>query len=335
MTYQPIWRDYFCEVDAESLSFQILTGGKIIYNGVAHRRPNHSTLQVKLNDICADYLFNELPTMSQSAFDALSFPLVFEIEDAITGEPLDEVAFVNDWSYEYDRDILADGMAAPVNGKILPTQWLTFTGLDMDEVTAVITLQDGTEMRVMMPLRISEDFSNDFNNDFARSVRSAGSGTAVIDLSRWEGVRKVVVNGVEYKAVDSCARYVLYYINAYGGWDSFVIEGNTTMSENVTRIERETGYDNRDMKNRGKVNVASQMERVMTMHTSWLSDEQSLRMHHLLNSTNVYLFDNETREMQPVLLSNDVTNFKTYKGSGNQMVNYTIELTFSNKKERR
>ena len=58
-------------------------------------------------------------------------------------------------------------------------------------------------------------------------------------------------------------------------------------------------------------------------------------MHHLLNSTEVYLYNINTGEMLPVTLTNTTTEHKTYKTNGGRMVNYTIEATLSQTRLRR
>jgi hypothetical protein len=73
----------------------------------------------------------------------------------------------------------------------------------------------------------------------------------------------------------------------------------------------------------------------MTMHTSWLPDDESSRMHHLLNSTNVFLGDLVTGQMIPVILTNTTTEYKTYKGNGGRLVNYTINVTIAQERIRR
>ena len=66
-----------------------------------------------------------------------------------------------------------------------------------------------------------------------------------------------------------------------------------------------------------------------------MSDDEASRMHHLLNSPNVYLLDMETDEMMPVVLTNTTTEYKTYKGNGGKLVNYTIEATLAQERIRR
>ena len=132
-----------------------------------------------------------------------------------------------------------------------------------------------------------------------------------------------------------CKEWVLYYVNAYGGWDSLLIEGNTMERDSLKRYTREMEYDNRETRNRGTQNYANEISKVYTLNTSWMSDAESLRMHHLLNSPEVYLFNINTGEIFPVVLNNTTTEFKTYKNNGCRLVNYTIEATIAQDRIRR
>lgn len=344
MAIASIWKDYFVNLGtADSVPFRIKVGDDIIYNGKAHRRPNESSILARINDICADYLSNTLPTLSQAEFSALSFPLEFTIENFIVTaqgeepdwEYVDDVSFINDWSYDNSYNPSTMGMAFPINGRIDARQWLTFTAYNASSVTATLTFKDGTTAQVIIPVEISADFSDDFNVDFARSVRSAGSGTAVFDLSAWDDVAKVTINGKTWDVVTDCKEWVLYYVNAFGGWDSLLIEGNSSEVDNLTRYTREMEYDNRSTLNRGRQNFVNEISKSYTLHTSWLSDAESLRMHHLLNSTDVYLFNINSGEMIPVTLSNTTTEHKTYKSNGNRLVNYSIDVTIAQDRIRR
>ena len=58
-------------------------------------------------------------------------------------------------------------------------------------------------------------------------------------------------------------------------------------------------------------------------------------MHHLLNATEVYLYDIVKEQMIPVLLKNTTTEYKTFKGNGGKLINYTIEVAFANERIRR
>ena len=339
-----IWKDYYVNLGtAESIIYRIKVGDTTIYTGNSHLRPGQTQNIIRINDICADYIINVLPNLSQAEFSEITLPVTFDIQIYIQtaqGEPPSwedyaSVQFINDWSYDRNYNAEVSGMASPINGKIDANQWVVWTGLNVSQVTATLYFKDGTSSQVIIPVEISNDFNDDFNTDFSRSARSAGSGTAVFNLSAWENVDKIVINGITYKVVSNCSRYALYYLNAYGGWDTLLIEGNTKITDNLTRHNRDTEYDNTEIQNRGTYNYLNEISKTFTLHTSWLSDDEASRMHHLLNSPNVYLLDMETNEMMPVVLTNTATEYKTYKGNGGKLVNYTIEATLAQERIRR
>lgn len=333
----PIWKDYYVNLGtAESIQFRILVGEDVIYTGKAYKRPGQSYNLIRINDICADFLENVFPKLVGTTFTEAEY-VSFVVQMLIGGAWATQVTvqFDNDWSYDYDFNPATMGMCFPVNGHIDLRQWVVFTAYNAKTITATIKLANGDSFDVLIPVKISDDFNADFNNDFSQSVRAAQTGTAVFDLSKFGNVESVTIGNKTFKIVNTCSRYALYYVNAYGGWDSFLIEGNHMVSDNITRHTRETEYDNRSIQNRGKHNYVNEIVKSMTLHTSWLSDEESLRMHHLLNSTEVYLYDMETKQMIPVILSNSTTDYKTYKSNGGKLVNYAIEVEYANTRLRR
>ena len=334
----PIWKDYYVNLGtAESVQFRILVGDDVIYTGKAFKRPGKANNEIRINDICADYLENVFPALEQTTFTGSNQPLTFVIQtlSGTTWTTRASVQFDNNWSYDYDYNPATMGMSFPVNNKIDIRQWVVFTAYNALAITATITLANGSSFDVIIPVEISDDFNDDYNFDFSHSVRAAQTGTAVFDLSQWGDVRSLTIGNKVFKVVNNCNRYALYYVNAYGGWDSLLIEGNHSVSDNLTRHTRETEYDNRSIQNRGVHNYVNEISKTMTLHTSWLSDDESSRMHHLLNSTNVFLGDLVTGQMIPVILTDIRTDYKTYKSNGGRLVNYTINVTIAQERIRR
>lgn len=332
----PIWKDYYVSLgDADSAEYRILCNDEVIYSGKAWKRPGHATNDIRINDICADYLSNSLPSLNKR-FTSSGNPH-FVVETMTDGEwqQIDSVQFFNDWSYDYDFNPETMGLSFPINGKIDSRQWIVFSAYNASSIRADITLQDGTSFFIILPIEISPSFNEDFNEDFAKSIRSAQTGTAVFNLSQYDGIKSVKIEGKEFQVVAGCSRYALYYANAHGGWDSLLIDGNHSESDNLTRHTREVEYDNRNVSNRGTKNYINEVSKALTLHTSWMSDEESSRMHHLLNATEVYLYDIVKEQMIPVLLKNTTTEYKTFKGNGGKLINYTIEVAFANERIRR
>ena len=334
----PIWKNYFVDLGrSESVEYVISYNSEnslsVIYSGKAWKKPGAESINVCINDICADWLVNTFPSLSEG-FSRSDMPVEFVVQTISAAGVYSEkarVRFINDWSYDAEHDAERDGLAAPINGHVDARQWLLWTGLDVSEIEANVFLSNGESFKVFIPVEISADFNADFNADFAIVARSAGSGTAIFSPSQWGDVSRIVINGNKYDIINSCSRYVLYYLNAYGGWDSMLIEGAASEEDKLTRhtMTKAGGYG------REKNNYLNEIEKNITLHTSWLSDEQSLRMHHLLNSTEVYLHDLEKNSILPVILEGSSAPYKTFKGEGGKLVNYTIDVTIAQTRMRR
>lgn len=340
---QPIWKDYYVDL-GEGQSFEWNIGCQPsntyyeIFNGRSWVKPKENSVRVKINDICLNFLRHTLPLLPEYEYSTTKLPITFYIHkrnDVGDWEEVDSVEFAPDWSYDYDFDYsIRKGLSVPINGHIDNRQWLFWTSLNGDQVTAKVTLKSGDSFNIIADLVGSADFNMDFNNDFGKALKSPGMPTIAIDLSQWD-VDKVTINNDEYRVMSGCARYCLYYLNAYGGWDSLLIEGSAKESDSLTRHTFTHISDNTSPSNRGVVNHVTEITKKMTLNTSWLSDEESGRMHNLLNSIDAYLHDLEKGEVIPVVLKNSATEYKTFRNNGGKLVDYSIEVEFANKRMRR
>lgn len=336
MATQAIWKDRFVTLGNTSpLEYRVRVGDDAIYNGKSYIRPDATDNTIKINDICADYLLNVLPLLDDTTFAELgTISFITEVQSGVNWVEKDSIEFINDWSYDYDYDLETMGMAFPISTRVDARQMIPFSSYGKDSLTAKVTLRDGSSFNQYIATHITPDFNNDYNEDFARSLRGTGNGTAMIDISQWDCV-SVEVEGILYEVVGTCNRYALYYLNAYGGWDSLLIEGTHKSGDTIKRYTREMEYDNRSSANRAKDNYLNEMERNYSFNTGWLSDEESLRMHHLLSSTNVYMMDLETGKVYPLVITTTECEHKTFKSNGRQMVSYTIDATLSQSMIRR
>lgn len=338
---QPIWKDYIVSLgtgDSAEYTIGYVGMGSLhaIYSGKAYRRPDKERIEVCINDVCADWLCNVLSSKWEE-LDRYEFPVEFVVQKISNTGQYTEVArvqFVNDWSYEQreavdTRSIEILGMSCPINGHVDPRQWLLWTDVDPDTgVYASVKRADGTSTTISLNLNTPNDLLSYYKEDISVALGTAGAGTAVFIPNDWGNVKEVVIKGHEYTVVDTCSRYSLMYMNAYGGWDSFLIEGASSEEDTLVRHTME-----KEGKRKG--NYLNEIEKRRTFHTGWLTDEESQRMHHLLNSTQVFLHDLDTGRIVPVVLESTSTPYKTYKGEGRKLVNYTIEVLIAEKRWRR
>ena len=341
MAAVPIWKDQFVLLGTgSSILYRITLSdtGEVIYSGKAYKRPGETYITVRVNDICADYLVNVLPYLSQAEFTRITLPVTFLVQSSSNGSTWTTgatIQFLNDWSYDYTYNAATMGMSFPINGRIDKRMPIVWTGLNVSQVTVTVHMKDGTTSTVIIPVAISNDFNADFNADFSRSVRSAGSGTAVFYPSQWANVDKVTIGNSTLQVVTECAAYALYYVNAYGGWDSFLIEGNSLEADTLKRYTREVVYDNRNIQNRGIRNYVNEITKGFTFYTGWLLGDQGERMHHLINSTDVYMYDIAAGQMIPVTIPATPCEYKTFSNQGNRLVNYDITVQVAQNRIRR
>ena len=138
-----------------------------------------------------------------------------------------------------------------------------------------------------------------------------------------------------------CGRGAFIYRNRFGGWDSFLIEGNISKKDAYTKENyRKKGEYNQDMsidnlhyddeKYTDSIDIVASFE----AYTGWLTDEESERLvYHLLSSPLVYFQDLDTNnypihpELMPVTITASEAEYKKFR-NGRRLVNYLI--TFEN-----
>lgn len=337
MDYQAIWKDYIVDLQsylgtADFVGYTVTSGTETIYTGRAYKDAAGGC-KVRLNELCADYLANPL-SFAAEGFTSTDLCRAFALKVGTT--TVAEVTFTLDWCYDYGRPTLG-AASDPIDGKADPRQWLVYSTYDATELLVRTRASRG-------------DFSADFNADF-----TVGEYTEEIDYSRagsWgdlalqpgqfaEGTDIEIVdasgNTARYTVVSPCARYALYYRNAYGGWDSFLVGGNAKQTDGYERTSMQLDYDNGTRTARGRRDIVNAVTRNFTLVTGWLTDAQAARMHHLLGSVEVYLDDLTDGDAapMPVVLTNSECVHKTYRGNGNALLNYTITAELAQDMQRR
>ena len=141
--------------------------------------------------------------------------------------------------------------------------------------------------------------------------------------------------------MDNCGEGFLLYKNRFGGWDSFLIEGNIYKYDEYTRLTAiHPKYPNSYGHSREKKTDSSTIKTKYEINTGWLTDEQAERLvFHLMSSTTVALrlfSDKNTGafpyNMVSVSIVNTSAEYKKFK-NGKKMINYTITLEENDTKQ--
>lgn len=336
MAFQPLWKD--CEVQltqGDYSDFRIKTGGTVIYEGRSYRRPGMGFCTAKINDVCADHIASRLT--GAVGDNTVVFPVTYTVEvyDDVGAKwvTTDIVDFVPDWSY-IDAD-LSKTCSAPINGHFDRRMPLPWSKYDKTNVTAVITDTAGQKTSMPLTYYTTADFNNDFNSDYQNSGDEIKNTYMLRIPEAIDPVTVVIDNYRTFRALPPCNRFALYYVNAFGGWDAFLIEGNYKINDTLKRYTAQREISNRDSAARGTINYVNEITRGITFNTCWLSDDEAGRMHHLLNSTDVFLYDLADSKFTPVVLTGTSTEYKTFRNNGHRMVNYAITAEVAQERLRR
>ena len=111
------------------------------------------------------------------------------------------------------------------------------------------------------------------------------------------------------------------------------MEGVNRKTDKITRAsyEKDAAAGTTDFET---ADYQASMEAGWQGTTGWLTDAQSLRMKHLVESVEVYMITEQGEEI-PVVMRDSSLEYKTFRTSGKTLVNYTLTWTESQKKLRR
>ena len=314
----PIWKDKIVALATSAVDFRITADGVVIYSGRAYVKPGETYANARINEICADYLTHVLPTLTDRTFTAFNLPtFVVQVKSGNSWVNQTSVQFYPDWSYDYGFS--GNNISAPINGRVDSRMSILASIVNKSSpITANYRKTDGTTT--------------------ARSISfspSPGSGTGAFKANAVANVNRITINSVNYYIVTDCAKYALYYVNSYGGWDQFLIEGNDMELDEITRYIQEVEYDNNTISARGMVNYVNEVNKSWTLNSGLLNDDQASRMHHLLNSPMIYLCHISSGDMIPVTMKTNTCEYKTFSNQGNRMVNYTMQVELAQNRIRR
>lgn len=234
----------------------------------------------------------------------------------------------NDWSgpgYNTVYDI-TQSINDPINHKGCNYMVIPFCIYDdeLSSYTVVETKKDDTQ--VSYPMGTPSDAfmyaAGEFFNAKSVSLKKGNDTLLTYDM-------------------DNCGEGFLLYKNRFGGWDSFLIEGNIYKYDEYTRLSgvypkypNGYGYSREKMTDRNTIKTRYEI------NTGWLTDEQAERLvFHLMSSTTVALrsFSDRTMSSFPynmvsVSIVDSSVEYKKFK-NGKKMINYTITLEENNTKQ--
>ena len=314
----PIWKDYTVDLGTtDGQAFTIYDGadntGTAIYSGKAYIKPGASHAYVKINDICSDYLYQEMKPA------AVPIRKTFSVYAGSTKKAEVEFFLCRDYSTD-DQASLEYFPSRPITGRIQDGTPLVFTKYSAQ--SQGVYLDYGSFNTSLSATSLVCNFLFYGPTDF-KSVKISPTVNSIVQESL----------GFSLRIIPRCNRYQLYYQNALGGLDCLVIEGKAVQRDAYGRTLINKAYDNNvtlvppaqyAIRNAGQAVIANDITRTWELHTGWLTDAEAGRMGHLLGSPLVYLFDCVTHIFQPVVITNPDMVYKTYRNDG--MIDYAINV---------
>lgn len=294
---QQIWKDYYVDLSAHLTDgicdYEIRKGADVIYAGRAVQAPDGSC-RVRVNDVCAGWLVSALPDLSALAFTADDSLLAFALYAG--GSKVEDIVLYRDWSYDRGFDPYTVGISsAPVRREVDVRMPILQSRLKSASVTVNVR---GT----------------------SSTVSVSGPGIIAVPAQNAEGT--VTIGGVAYTLKDTCKRYALYYVNAYGGWDQLLMDSGVE----TTAWERDTirtDYDNADSEAVGERNWRTGVQRSWSLRTGVLTDDQAALMHHVTGSVQAFLYDMAEDVMMPIVMTDSACEERSYR-HGRRKIEYTV-----------
>lgn len=326
----PIWKDTdarYVSV-ASAMSLTISVDGDIVFNGKVNKMPGAPSIQVFVNRIAKDYLSSKIDfKRGTTAFQQSRHKRRFDISPR-TQNGLSYLEFYNDWSYE-DASIVpnvSQTLSSPLSNIVDPRQILftTMAKISDGESTGEVSIDYCDNNMCMRPVRATPAPCV----TFAYPLAGISEGVDIDILNEEDDT------AIRYKVKKTCADYALYYLNAYGGYDHLLINGNTMRKDDITRTEITKSVNNSTLAH-GKQCVAMEITPRWELYTDYLTDKQWSKTHHLLGSSHVLLHDLNTDEITPVNITSSTAEFKTYRNQGNKKSYLTIEVEASVKRMRK
>lgn len=293
----PIWKDTFYTSAAASVNYRIELDGAVIFTGKAVRYPDADLLAIKINSICRNYLESDITELLG--------------ERALSVETEQQPYAQRTFNLYVDDVNVADYRFY----------------LDYSYQTSFGKAVTGTAINVSNPI------NGHFIPDMVK-LQSFRTSTASVSSTYTQGQ---VGTGATlgYTTRVKCVPYVLYYLNSYGGWDAFVIEGTAFKKDSITSYQTDKPFKNNTMEFETNKYV-NEIKTSYELNTHYLSDDEAENLaKNLLGSTKVYLHNIEELWIKPVIITDNEVNYQSYQTNGRKLCQYKIKVTESQSKIRK
>lgn len=314
----PVWADteYMYKTDKQNMNISIeISGGEVeIYHGKLTKEPNSDFVAKKINSIASNYLDSNFPMFSEGFHKMPNYYKSFTIyNDEDTPQVFN---LINSYSNK-EIDNYVTVISDPIRN-ILDSRQLLMCSVFLNEPDSIPN--NTTEVEI--------DRANILTQ---LNLESKNGYTFVFKLATDDYIGVDIIN---YKVKQTCYKYCLYYCNAYGGWDSLLIQGNSVKNDEIKSQYYTKSFNNttHEFENTKYLNL---IDTNYTLYTDWFTDEEQSKLYHLLESNHVYLHDLEEDIITPVVITNTSCEWKTFSNNGKKKFYNKIKVKSSQQKIRK
>lgn len=296
MVYAPIWKDTYYTANTQTLSYQIVLDDNVIYSGKAVKRPDADNISININKVCRNYLETDIRELLENNWSNPQMNNTEAFRIFTLKNSVGTTLETYGFLLCYDYDF---------NWDILQTRTIPLS------VSINGHYVDGQLRAITKTYRL--------NNGDVQVYTYNGS----INLDR-----------DYYHTLVKCGD-VLYYLNARGGWDAFVFEGNTIRTDKITTYNTDQVFNNTtlDFENNRYI---SEIKEAYALNTCYLTDEQSaIFAKHLVGSNKCYLHKMDEGWIKPVVITDTSVTHQTYATNGRKLSQYRVNVELSQTKLRK
>ena len=341
--YKPIWEDVAATSVNSTMEYTITNeDGEVLYSGKAMAEPNNDKAEINVNKICSNYLSNDIGYDLDGDggftynYDYAKLFKINEKNDSLAGQTtIAQYRFYN--SYAYDKELDNIFNSDPIKREY-DIESLTYKVVVDRRQLFMCSAYNRSEEALQMVARYVKsgkiyDVHTLALDNTAQLVYFPKSYYAnkLIDYFLL-GSNKGTMYGV---IQDTCYDYCLYYVNAYGGWDSLLIKGNVKKVDDIKAHYYTKHCNNNSRSNFAKTNYQNDITTSYELHTDWFTDDEQSRLHHLLESPCVYLHNLNTDKIDSVIITNNKCEYKTFTNNGKKKWHNTINVECSQTKIRK
>ena len=322
----PIWRDMLYTpsgyTNGQDYTYRLIDGNQhILYEGIAAAPDANSTPEpINISRIVDSYMNSGDFNYTTGAWKQIpgALRVNFYKLDNGSAQYMTYFMYWNDWSRYNMEYSTTRTLNDPINGHATPTMKLPLCvyqkGTNGWSITEIKTNGTQTTTSIVYPN------TNNYNFGLYLYAQTSSAKTVYYRMS----------GDVQFSYdCTYCGQGYFIYRNRFGGWDSFLIEGNIKKSEGYTKqqytLPVHTSYDYSIDKHTDRVQIKTSYD----ASTGWMTDEESERLvYHLLSSPKVYFiaFEGNTYElgsMKEVCLTNSTAEYKKFR-NGRNMMRYNI-----------